>query len=43
MDPSSTEAAAREVLNTHKGLSGQMLDDYLKTYFQKTWDHFDVN
>jgi len=32
-----------EVLGTHKGLSGDMLSAYMTTYFQRTWDHFDVN
>lgn len=43
MNQASTLAAAREVLATHKGLSGKMLDDYIKTYFGKAWGHFDVN
>ena len=43
MNHASTLAAAKEVLNTHKGLSGKMLDDYINTYFEKAWGHFDVN
>ena len=43
MNQASTMSAAREVLGTHKGLSGKMLDDYLTTYFAKAWGHFDVN
>ena len=43
MNHASTFAAAKEVLGTHKGLSGKMLDDYLNTYFEKAWGHFDVN
>ena len=42
MNESTTRAAAREVLATHKGLSGQLLDDYMSTYFAKAWGHFDV-
>merc|ERR1719329_427419 len=35
--------AAKEVLGTHKGLSGGSLSDYLDTYFDKAWENFDVN
>ena len=35
--------AAREVLATHKGLSGAALDKYMDTYWSKAWGHFDVN
>ena len=43
MNESITRAAAREVLETHKGLTGSKLNEYLDTYFQKAWGHFDVN
>ena len=43
MNQMVTMAASREVLHTHKGLEGKMLDDYLRTYFEKAWNHFDVN
>ena len=43
MTQSTTLSAAKEVLATHKGLSGDTLSAYLDTYFQKAWDHFDVN
>ena len=43
MTKATTAAAAKEVLNTHKGLSGEMLDSYMDTYFDKAWAHFDVN
>ena len=43
MNEATTRAAAAEVLNTHKGLSGDALDNYLNTYFAKAWGHFDVN
>ena len=43
MNEAGTRAAAREVLGTHKGLSGKLLDDYMETYFAKAWAHFDVN
>ena len=35
--------AASEVLATHKKLEGAALQKYLDTYFQKAWNHFDVN
>ena len=37
------KAAAKEVLYTHKGLSGMELNDYLANYYDKAWTHFDVN
>ena len=43
MDEATTRAAAGEVLETHKGLKGGAKADYLKTYFPRTWAHFDVN
>ena len=43
MDEAGTRAAATEVLGTHKGLKGADLKDYIKTYFPRTWAHFDVN
>tara|TARA_B110000305_G_scaffold55972_1_gene61795 strand:+ start:140 stop:622 length:483 start_codon:yes stop_codon:yes gene_type:complete len=43
MTKSTTLAAAKEVLNTHKGLSGDALASYIDTYFDKAWAHFDVN
>merc|ERR1719453_1574955 len=43
MDEAATRAAAKEVLESHKGLKGADLADYMKTYFPRTWAHFDVN
>ena len=43
MTKSTSLAASKEVLNTHKGLSGDALASYLDTYFDKAWAHFDVN
>ena len=43
MNQASALAASKEVLATHKGLSGKMLEDYVNTYFAKAWGHFDVN
>ena len=35
--------ASKEVMGTHKGLSGDALSTYLDTYFDKAWENFDVN
>ena len=43
MNESTMRAAASEVLCTHKGLCGGKLQEYLDTYFAKSWGHFDVN
>merc|ERR1739848_199372 len=43
MNQAAALAASKEVLATNKGLSGKLLDDYITTYFGKSWGHFDVN
>jgi len=43
MNKEDATNAAKEVLTTHKGLSGGALDSYLATFFNKSWGHFDVN
>lgn len=43
MTEAATRAASAEVLATHKGLNGAAGAEYLKTYFERTWAHFDVN
>ena len=43
MSEAATRAAAAEVLATHKELAGDAGAEYLKTYFPRTWAHFDVN
>ena len=43
VDKAIALAASKEVLGTHKGLSGEALTSYLDTYFDKAWGHFDVN
>ena len=43
MSEAATRAAAAEVLGTHKELAGDSGSEYLKTYFPRTWAHFDVN
>ena len=42
MDEAVTRAAASEVLETHKGLTGDAKKKYLDTYFPRTFAHFDV-
>ena len=39
----AASAAAREVLGTHRAMAGAALEDYMKTYWARTWAHFDVN
>ena len=43
MTEAQTKAAASEVLGSHKALDGPAKAEYLKTYFPRTWAHFDVN
>lgn len=43
MPKATARAAAVEVLGTHKGLTGANAEQYLNTYFDKAWGHFDVN
>ena len=43
MNQAGALSASKEVLGTHKGLSGEALSAYLDTFFAKTWGHFDVN
>jgi len=43
MSKEDAMSAANEVLATHKGLGGGSLDQYLGTFFDKAWKHFDVN
>merc|ERR1719498_1725064 len=43
MDKAAANAAASEVLCTHKKICGDDLTKYLDTYFSKAWGHFDVN
>ena len=43
MNEANTRSAASEVLGTHKALKGTELEAYVKTYFARSWAHFDVN
>ena len=39
----AAKSLSKEVLSTHKGLKGAKLNKYLNKYFEKAWNHFDVN
>ena len=43
LDEAGARAAASEVLDTHRHLNGAARETYMKTYFPRTWAHFDVN
>ena len=43
MDEAGARAAAHEVLDTHRHLTGPARENYLKSYWARTWAHFDVN
>jgi hypothetical protein len=43
MTEAQTKAASAEILGSHKSLDGAAKAEYLKTYFPRTWAHFDVN
>ena len=42
MNTARAMKASSEVLESHKGLKGKDNEEYLKTYFQRTFNHFDV-
>ena len=42
MNEATTKQAAIEVLKTHKKLEGKENEEYIKQYFDRTWQHFDV-
>merc|ERR1719450_2064412 len=43
MNAASARRAGTEIVGTHMGLSGAALKGYTDKYFQRVWDHFDVN
>lgn len=43
MDKSNTKSVANQVMGRVKKLQGKDLDAFTNQYFQRTWDHFDVN
>ena len=43
MDEAGSRAASSEVLETNCKMTGPAKQEWLKTYFPKAWNHFDVN
>jgi hypothetical protein len=43
MGKAAAERAATEVCSTHKGMNKDDAAAYVKEFFPRTWDHFDVN
>merc|ERR1711934_790997 len=43
LDETQAKALAREVMGTHKGLSGDDFVKYMDSFWGKAWGHFDVN
>lgn len=43
MDKANTKSVASQVMSRVKKLQGKDLDAFVNQYFQRTWDHFDVN
>merc|ERR1712025_109878 len=41
-NPIAARLAGNEVVETHLGLKGDALNDYMDKYFDKTWRHFDT-
>ena len=43
VEKDNARRASYEVLATHLDLKGDKAEEHLKKYFDKTWDHMDVN
>jgi len=43
MDKNGTKSVATQVMSRVKNLQGKDLDGFVGQYFNRTWDHFDVN
>ena len=43
MGKKQTQDAARQIVQKYKKINGKELDDYMGQYFQRTWEHYDVN
>jgi len=43
MDKKTTKDVAGQVVGRVKTLQGKELDGFMGQYFERTWDHFDVN
>ena len=43
MDKSQTKNAGAMLIQKYKKLEGKAMSDYMGQYFDRTWEHFDVN
>ena len=43
MDQKQTKRAGKMIVEKYKKLEGKENEDYMKQYFDRTWEHFDVN
>ena len=43
MGKQQTQNASRMIVQKYKKMNGKDLDEYMTQYFQRTWEHFDVN
>lgn len=43
MNQKQTMQASKDVVAKNKKLEGKALDDFMSQYFERTWEHFDVN
>ena len=43
MDQKHTREAGKMIVEKYKKLEGKKADEYMKQYFPRTWEHFDVN
>ena len=43
LNEGQAKALGSKVLETKKGLKGEELEEYLNSYWAKTWRHYDVN
>ena len=43
MDEKHTKEAGKMIVEKYKKLDGKKADEYMKQYFARTWEHFDVN
>ena len=43
MDEKQTKRAAKMIVEKYKHLEDKENDEYIKQYFPRTWEHFDVN
>lgn len=43
MDQKETKRAGKMIVEKYKKLEGKEEEDYMKQYFDRTWEYFDVN